>query len=865
MKNFLAALVGVLTASLVYAQPPAGANRGGFAPANGKFYGKVVDQKNKGIDAASIQLYILKFDPATQSTKDSLVGGMLTKSNGNFEVGGLPLNGKFKLYITAIGYEDQTNEVSFNFNPSSGQMPNTEVDLGNIKLEAGAKTLETVTVTASKPLLEMGIDRKIFNVEKSINATGGTAIDVMRTVPSVDVDIEGNVSLRNSAPTIFVDGRPTTLTLDQIPSDAIQSIEIITNPSAKYDASGGQSGILNIVMKKSRKTGYNGSIRAGIDSYGKLNGGGDINVRQGKVNLFANLGYNQRKSKNWGETDRTQFADGDIINTYQRTDGENLGGFLFSRFGLDFMIDNRNTITVTQSIMRGNFDNENYNRLNIDTSGTHNNFISQYRNTFSEFEMRNMGTQIGYKRLFTKPGRELTADLTYNYGKNVNNSDIFSRNYADAGHHTPISNELLQGVRGNGKNDFIVAQIDYVSPINDFMKWEGGLRLQSRNFESLQQNYFNGVLNPGLTNDYAYVDNVYAAYATFSQNVKDSWSYQVGLRAESSNYDGEQKGIGKFKNEFPISLFPSVFINKRITDYQDFQVNYSRKINRPSFFQLMPNTDYSDPLNYSTGNPDLVPEFTNSLELSYQWTYGKSNNMVLATLFGKHTNNLITRYQKYEIIGNDFDTAYISTFINASDAYASGLELIFRNNITKFWETNLGSNLYYSKINGTSSMPDIENERWSWTMKLNNNFRFNKGWSFQLNGDYKSKSALAVSTSNSGQGGGFGGGGRGPMGGGPSSTSQGYIGANYGVDLGVRKEFKLGNNQASLSVNWSDILRSRKMIIHSEAIGMIQDEWRRRDPQVVRATFSLRFGKFDQSLFKRKNNRQEMDSGDMNM
>lgn len=863
MRNLFLAFICILLSSVGMAQPPAGMNMGNFAPSNGKFYGKVVDQKNKGVDAASIQLYLKKVNPVTQEITDTLIGGMLTKSNGNFEIGGLPLNGKFKLVITGIGYEDYISDISFDFNPGSGQMPNTEIDLGNIKLEAGAKTLEAVTVTASKPLLEMGIDRKIFNVEKSINAVGGTAVDVMKTVPSVDVDIEGNVTLRNSAPTIFVDGRPTTLSLDQIPSDAIQSIEIITNPSAKYDASGGQSGILNIVMKKNRKVGYNGSVRLGIDSYGKLNGGGDINVRQGKVNFFANVGYNQRKSKNWGETERTQSFDGNLVNTFQRTDGVNLGGFLFSRFGFDFLIDNRNTLTITQSIMRGNFDNENFNFINNDTTGDINSFVSQYRNTYSDFEMRNNSTQIGYKKLFARQGRELTADVNFNYGKNINNSNIFSRNFSDMAHNNPLSSELLQGVRGNGKNNYIVAQVDYASPINDEMKWETGLRLQSRKFQSLQENLFNGVLNPALTNDYEYVDNVYAAYATLSQNIKDSWSYQIGLRAESSNYDGEQKNVGKFNNEFPISLFPSVFLTKRINDYQDFQINYSRKINRPSFFQLMPNTDYSDPLNYQTGNPDLVPEFTNSLELSYQWTYGERNNMVLATVYGKHTNNLITRYQKYEVIGNNFDTAYISTFINASDAYASGLELIFRNNLTNYWETNLSGNVYYSKINGTSEMPDIENERMSWTAKLNNNFRLNKGWSVQLSGDYKSRSALAVSTSNSSQGG--GGGGRGMMGA-PASTSQGYMDANYGVDLGLRKEFKIGNNQASLSVNWNDIFRSRKFIVHSEAIGMVQDEWRRRDPQVVRATFTLRFGKFDQSLFKRKNNRQEMDGGmDMNM
>ena len=180
-------------------------------------------------------------------------------------------------------------------------------DLGNIKLTEDAQTLESATVTASKPLITMGVDRKIYNVEKDISAAGGSATDVMKNVPSVQVDIDGNVTLRNSPPTIFVDGRPTTLTLDQIPADAIQSVEIITNPGAKYDASGGTAGILNIVLKKNRKAGYNGNVRAGIDQRGKFNLGGDINVKQGKVNFFLAGNLNERKSISIGDQSRYTF------------------------------------------------------------------------------------------------------------------------------------------------------------------------------------------------------------------------------------------------------------------------------------------------------------------------------------------------------------------------------------------------------------------------------------------------------------------------------------------------------------------------------------------------------------------------------
>jgi outer membrane receptor for ferrienterochelin and colicin len=301
-----------------------------------------------------------------------------------------------------------------------------------------------------------------------------------------------------------------------------------------------------------------------------------------------------------------------------------------------------------------------------------------------------------------------------------------------------------------------------------------------------------------------------------------------------------------------VSLFPSIFLTKSIGHQQDIQLNYSRKVNRPNFFQLMPNTDFSDTLNLQTGNPGLKPEFTNSIELSYQKIYGDRNNTFLATLFGKQTNNLIARYQTLTDIGDT--SALVSSWINANSAYAAGLELIFRNKFTNWWEMNLNTNVYYSKISGSDVVPDLENSRTSSFTKLNNTFRVTQTLSIQLSADYQSKSALPVSTSNSGNGGG-----RGGWMGGPPASSQGYIDANYGVDLGIRKDFKIKNNQASLSFNINDILRTRKYSSHSSSAIFVQDDWRRRDPQVARLNFSYRFGKFDMNLFKRRNSRTETD------
>jgi outer membrane receptor protein involved in Fe transport len=856
-------------ANFGFAQFPGGRPGGGNPQQMnmGRLYGKIVDAKTgKPIDAVSIQLIQNKFDSVSKTRKDVIVNGQLTQSNGEFSLEGLNIMVQYKLKITAIGYKSIEQKAGFTINMSGGDMSqmlnSIDKDLGNIKLEADVKELGEVVVTGDKPTLQLGIDRKVFNVEKNIVSQGGTGVDVMRNVPTVNVDVDGNVTLRNNAPQIFVDGRPSVLTLDQIPADAISSIELITNPSAKFDASGGQSAIINIVLKKNKRVGYSGGVRAGVDMRGRINTGGDFNVRQGKVNLFANLGLFQRNSISFGETDRTSY-DSLTSTLFTRNRNSSDGMFLFGRAGLDYFINNRNTISISANGGGGNFDFIDYNKIRYDTAALFKT-IDEARQTNGINQFRNYGGQISYKYNFPKPGKELTADVNYNRSRSVNDQDIAFTRYNTAG--IAFGPQFTQTVDGGGNSQLFVGQLDFTNPMKETMKLEGGLRSQIRWFESFQKNFFNGVERPELGNKYQYIDYVYAAYSSFSQKFKKAnLNYQVGLRVESSKYDG--KRVDKpftYSNQFPLALFPSIFLSKTLKGKQDLQLNYSRRINRPSFFQLLPNTDYSDIFNFQTGNPNLVPEFTNSLELSYQKTYGEKNNTVLATIFGKQTNNLISRYQEKQVLGNSTDTALVTTFINAKRSYAAGLELVFRNTITKWWDINYNLNIYYSKIEGSELVPDLENERTSYILKMNNTFKFGKGWTAQLSGDYNSRSILPVSSSRGGGGGGFGGRGGGGFGGGgfgggQISTTQGYIDDNYFIEIGVRKEFKIKANTASVSLNMSDVLSTRRNNIFSESQFFDQYSWRRRDPAFVRLNFNYRFGKFDMSLFKRKNNRVEMD------
>ncbi|HWK07148.1 MAG TPA: outer membrane beta-barrel family protein [Puia sp.] len=868
-----------------WAQMPGGGGGGrqagfgnGQAANIGHFYGKIVDTKTgKGMDGVSIQLIQSKFDTVTRKRKDTVIAGMITGRKGDFSLENLPIFGNFRLKITTIGYATIEQKVAFEMKaPKGGDMQQAlnavDKDLGNIKLTADAQTLGEVTVTASKPLIQMGVDRKIYNVEKDISATGGTGVDVMKNVPSVQVDIDGNVTLRNSAPTIFVDGRPTSLTLDQIPADAIQSVEIITNPGAKYDASGGTSGILNIVLKKNRKAGYNGNLRAGVDQRGKINGGGDINVKQGKFNVFANGFIGQRKSISPGTTDRYTFLTPPYDSLHQNDYNVNKGYFIFGRFGVDYLLDNRNTISFAGNIVHGSFTPYTNSDLYVDTlnpSGTTTSYTRRLSNTNSQF--RNKGGLLSYKHTFPRSGEELTADVNYSKGTNTNYNLINSNIYPVKGDLSNLR-QFNQQQQGSGTNEYTTAQIDFVNPITEKSKFETGARIAARNISNLNNIYYQTppdptfIIQPPLSSVYSYQDRVYAAYATYSNAIKD-FGFNLGLRGESSNYKGNDKtevknpagglmdSIGYYSNKFPISLFPSVFLSQKLQGDQDLSLNYTRRIDRPSFFQLFPFTDYSDSLNLSRGNPNLKPQFTNSFELSYQKTF-KGNNTLLASVYYKYTTDLITRYQSRETNPLTDSLVIINTYINAQSSFVGGFELIGRNTITNWWDITSNINIFTSKINSNDTNIVTAGQTYSWFGKINNSFKLPHNFSLQLTGDYTSKTVLPPG--GSANNGGSQGGGRG-FGQTVSGNSQGYNKPSGGVDAALKFEF-LKAKAASLTLSVSDIFRTRVSDVYTSTSYFTQDAFRRRDPQFFRLQFNWRFGKFDTALFKRKNLKGEMEN-----
>jgi ferric enterobactin receptor len=840
--------------------PPGGARQA--PPSIGRAYGKVTDSTGQGIQATVIVLKST-VDPATKKKKNVLMKGMDTKANGEFDFEELPIVAPMVLRVSATGYKSQ--DVNFTITPTQavatpgqtnaspyGSIPSFEKDMGSVKLRTDIQQLAVATVTSSTPPMKLELDKKVFNVDKNIVSAGGTGVDVMRNVPSVNVDIDGNVTLRGSSPTIFVDGRPTTLTLDEIPADAIESVEVITNPSAKYDASGGGAGILNIILKKNRKKGYNGSISAGMDSHGAPNALVGLSLRKDKVNFTLNGLYNGMNGKTVGNTDRLSLIPasttnpGDSSRILQQDLQRNKGHFIFGQIGADWFVTNKTTLSASYITVGGAFTPTDVS--NIQTTLLQYTGDSTYwslRNSNSDRTFHVNGAQAGMKHIFNKKDEELTADFSY-FGVNATLISDYVTSYFEGQPGTPIAFLSRQRTIGTSAPNFYTIQTDYTDPLGTKTKLEAGLRASIQhldNYNSTDSIDNTGKATPepyGLSN-YTSTNTVYAAYVNFTSAI-NNFGYALGLRAESSAYNGDllNPPPQNFSNKYPISLFPSIFLSQKFKHDQELQISATRKINRPNFFQLIPFTDYSDTLNITRGNPGLTPEFTINTEMTYMKTF-PHNNALLISAYYKYTENLITRYQDSGVSPQG-KAILINTYENANNAYTVGGEITSTNTITKWWDISVNANIYNSHINTDNLNEPSQPALWTFFGKFNSNFKLPGNFTIQLTAIYQGKTNLPVNLNNNQFG---------PPNSTTQSSSQGYIKPYWGVDMAVKKTF-LKNNAASVTVSMSDIFRTRWSDQYSTSQFFQQEYDRLKDPQLVRVVFAYRFGKMDLNIFKRK-------------
>jgi len=833
MKTLYILLLALLTGSFVYSQEEE------ENPANtiiqlkdNRIIGKVTDASGKSIEAASVQLFI------TGGRKDSLIAGMLTRANGDFSFENLPAADSFKVVITGIGYKDWNTVL-----PSRAE---GVTDLGNIVIVQERQVMTNVVITAQRPSLQMGIDRKIFNVERSLTNTGGTALDIMRDIPSVSVDVEGNVLLRNAVPQIFVDGRPTILTPDQIPSDQIERIELITNPSSKFDAAS-TAGIINIVMKRSRRVGLNGIASVGAGHPGYYNGNFSLNARQGKVNFFVSESYHHSQRPRIGETHRLNKDHGaveDYFDQYSHSKGQRQFNSL--RFGLDFFATNRTTFSVTQNIVSGkNSGNEQQEQQYLDPNRT----LQRYgeRQSESKGEFHRYNSQFNFSHKFPEQGKELTANFNYNYGNSSNGNIIFNSFFFPNG--TPYSDPARVRDAGSNNNDQYTFQIDYTDPHGEEGKFEAGVR----SFINKQRNYFSSYATiNGLetvlpfANNYASRERVNAAYVSFSNTLK-SFSYQVGLRAEMSRFEGElTDSAKKFGYDYPKdsrffdAFFPSIFLTKKIGMDVELQANYSRRIRRPWFGQINPYIEINDPLNLQQGNPQLQPEFVNSFEFNYNQQFEKGS--FLGVLYYRNNRRDITRYSDtisatlYSQLNNPAidPNAIVNTFINAKNTNTLGLELTLEQNFNDHFSIVPTVDMQYRKVNAGVSVQQLSNSGFNWDGKLTINYKFNqpagiwKDLGLQLTTEYESKEVRA----------------------------QGKNLPEFQMDFGLRKEF-LKDKKAAISFNIHDIFKTQRWGSIYDTESFYQESFRKRNARGFRISFTYKFGKNDFDIFKRETERHE--------
>jgi len=815
-------------------------------------FGKIVDiQNNKGIEAASVQLFVPITDTIFHQTKDSLIGAMLSKPNGDFRFSKIPSFPNLKLQISAVGYTLYNHIFPF----ANDSTESEQKDLGNIIMSREHEKLQNITIMAERPALKMGIDKKIFDVDKSITSKGGTAVDVMKNIPSVSVDVDGNIELRNSTPTIFIDGRPTILTLDQIASDDIERIEIITNPSAKYDASS-TGGIINIILKKNKRHGLNGVVSASAGTPERFSGNANLNLRQGKFNFFVSGNYSYSDNDSKGKSFRENKTNGSVEDYFnQHSLNTRTRRFTSVRFGADYFLDNRNTITLSQGFVDGHFiNNENQDQQYLDLNQT----LERYgaRTSDGGFDFNRKNSQLLYTHKFPKDGEQLDASVNVNYGNVTDYSTILNTFYNADGSMDGDVNRVRND--GYNNNNQVTSKIDFVNPLGEDKKLEAGVRSYFNNYRSTFNSFsVNGNFETKLplSNNYKYLESVQAAYITYTGKLK-SIGFQAGLRGEYSKFTGTLIDSAKqFGYEYPgslkniwNSLFPSLYLSKKLNESEEIQLNYSRRVGRPDFWQLNPFIDINDPQNIQQGNPHLQPEFTNSLEFNYSKNF-KNNSNFLGVIYYRNTVGDITRYsdtiskEQFQQLQNAAvdPNAILNTFINSKSQNRLGVELTLQQKLGKNFDVTPSVNVGYQKVNARQDALNLSNEGFQWSSKLTANYKINtKNESsvfdklgFQLTADYHS----------------------------PRVIPQGKRLERFSADFAMRKDlFK--NDRGAITFSVNDIFNSERYGVIYDTENFYQETYSRRSPRSFRLTFSYKFGNNDFSLFKKNNSNNNNDVND---
>ena len=765
-----------------------------------------------------------------KNTKEEILTGSITSDDGTFKIEKIA-DGKIIVSIQYIGYKTVRKEVTIG-------KGNYDINLGNILLDEVTEGLDEVTIIAETSTIQQKVDRKVITIGKDLAATG-SASELMIGIPSVSVDAQtGDISLRgNSNVRVMVDGKlsniPTAQLLKQIPSTAIKSIELITNPSAKYNPEG-MSGIINIVLHKNTMIGLNGNISLGLthEIDAKFNSSLDMNYRNGKFNLYGSYSNNISKNNNRGFISRPENNSEQFFKFLDKRQSH------LYKVGVDYYLDDKNTMSVFTT------QNTSISSTTGQTEAIFNNNSAFNQSQIFLAESDNLASQYNfdYKHDFTKEGHNIELEVDYN----IFNNDA------------PADFKFLLGPNQNYKDfnntdrESTTINLDYANPLSEKSKIELGLEARLFNsiiaYASTGDSFNNqGVLRPTPSTDFDYTRDIYSAYINYNKQF-EKWSYQLGLRAETVQEDAlalssEAASTQTFKNDY-FELYPSIFFTYTPSEKNSYQLSYSRRVDRPGIGQVNPIKEWSSPLISSYGNLNLSPQFTNSLEANYTKTLNNRKGTITGGVFYRMISDEINR--ALFIDRSDVTSGrIILTHDNFDDTSAYGLELSSNYKPTKWWSINSSFDLYSQSQKGiaenltapieTATVADIETnidkiDNVAWNFRMFNNFSLSKTVSFTAFGFYRGK----------------------------NQTLQFDMEPMYFVNIGARIGFAKG--KGTFSLNYNDIFdtmefafKGTKPFVQNGAFNWESNTWN--------AGLSYRFGGGKYRAKSRKNRDDNEKSG----
>lgn len=784
----------------------------------GKISGIIIDEKTKQpIEYAAVSLLNKK--------DEQVINGTVTDSKGQFLLEKIS-PGFYKLKISFIGYETKFID-SIRINPKT-----PSADLGKISVSVTELTTEDILVEDEKPEFETKIDRKVFNVQKNIISQGGTALDVLQNIPTVNVDIDGNISLRGSSNiTILIDGKPSGLgtasKLQQIPASSIESVELITNPSAKFNPEG-MSGIINIILKKNTMSETSALFMLGVGTRDKYNAGLNLNYKRN--GWLLNGVYSYRKGRTpWDGTNlRQNFSEDSSYSLNQFMNSWMNMEMHLGKMGIEYLLDKYNSFSITSTLnIMGNSSWENifFNELHASgvLTNTYNRITNGTRNSI------NLDGNLNYLHKFSKPGHTLTADFNISTSEDKD-SALYSQ---EAGITTTSE---LQKTNSTGKNIIAIFQSDYTHPFSKDFKIETGYKysLNHTDDDYIFQNYIDSLqlweTDPGVTNRFKYKEQTHAFYATYSRAI-NNLGFQIGLRLEQTFMNSELVTTTNKYDRNYFSFFPSIHISQKFPDLHEVQLSYSRRIKRPRYHELNPFTEYSDPLNVRTGNPDLKPEYINSFELGYSKFW--EDVTIITTAYYRYNTDVIYRYRTVDTAGKS-----VTSFTNISNTSSYGFEIISKLKLFEIMSITANTDIYQIALDASNLNTEQPKKD-----KFNYNFRASfditpikdvKDFQIQLSGMYRS----------------------------PVPMPQGTRIEMYWVDFGMKKDFFDG--ALSLGFNIQDIFDTRKFGVNISDYNYNSEVRRKRESQIATLIISYKIGKMTEQR-KKPPVKRENDNIDIDM